>query len=295
MANCYKLLTTILNKDRILNPPLEADKIRAKLQLKAREDFLKSYPDGKVPVNPEEWLATPGGKVIQRWNRNREATSIDAFLGEFCEIFHTPGYWTWNPAKNPDAYSILDGDQTVGECQALARAFRTLATCGNGFGLTFKESEVAEPTRAGGGWYEGRHCMGFVSRHPLAGILNLLPNVYPPGNRLPGTDSRLAELYFWANHKVVPYNGKFYDPSYNKIYDKLEDMSAYQVCEDNNSKTDENVILKIETSNGKPHWMIEFSTKNSQFLRPDPTRKSHLYMGPYHDREEAKVALANLP
>jgi len=294
MANCYKLLTTILNKDKILNPTLDADKIRAGLQLKARDEFRKQYPDGKVPINPQEWLTTPGGQVIQRWNRNREATSMDAFLAEFCVILHTPGYWTWNPAKNPDAYSILDGDQKVGECQALARAFRVLATCGNGLGLTFREGEVGEPTRPGG-WYEGRHAKGFISNHPLAGILNLLPNVYPPGDEFPKPDSTLAQLYFWANHKVVPYGGKFYDPSYHNIYDKLEDMSVYHVCSDSLSKTDANEILKIETSNGMPMWMIEFSVKNSQFLRPDPARKSNLYMGPYREYDHAKAVLARLP
>src|SRR5438552_17628128 len=79
MANCYKLLDKIRNRDLILNPRLqEADPFRKRMLVNAKNEFIKEYgPEGNVPIDLEDWLRTPGGMVIELWNRNRQAHDFD--------------------------------------------------------------------------------------------------------------------------------------------------------------------------------------------------------------------------
>jgi hypothetical protein len=288
MPNCYKKLEKIANVPAILNPQLTGNKVTDNLKLKSQAEFLKEYPDKKVPVDPVEWLTTPGGKVIQRWNRSRESTTLAEFQNDFCTVFHAADGWTWfGGSKCPVAYEILDGDKMEGECQALARAFRTLATCGNGMGLTFSTNDVANPVT-----YKGRNEKGFISNHPADGILNLPPNVFLPGDRMPDHSTKLSPLYCWGNHKVVPYGNKFYDPSYWTTYDHLEDMAVYHIVFDENPGA-KDVMLKIATSTGGSMFLIEFSDKRSMYLRPK-LAKPPLYMGPYAEEDKAKAALAQV-
>ncbi|HTZ89424.1 MAG TPA: hypothetical protein VMA71_03735 [Alloacidobacterium sp.] len=184
---------------------------------------------------PSQLLAVPGGQIMSR----TKDSDVHSLFNEFCRYFRLGNHWLWTGAAvTPAGAAILDGVAVTGQCLALARAFRCLATTRKPYGLAMPESQVLDPF--GPGRYEGRYQHGFISRHQgiLPGnVLGLASNILqPPLNRDtfqpltgPPLHSQLSEYYFWGDHKTVPYEGLYYDPSYGRIWESLEQMAAYHL------------------------------------------------------------------
>lgn len=182
-------------------------------------DVYKALHEGRAPnlAGP----AAPGMTVIANIVGVHD---FDSLFTSFCNYFHIPGNWTWNGgAGTPSSQSILDGDAKTGQCVALARALRMLAEAAPPYGLGL--AGVGDPYVQGR--YTGQTAQGFISDHPgNPGVLGLRANIFTIG------DIRFCprgQLYAWDDHKVVPYNGRFYDPSYRHVLNTLPEMAAYQV------------------------------------------------------------------
>jgi len=162
------------------------------------------------------------GKIIMREVPVRERT-MEKLFRAFCIYFHTPGNWTWDPGTGttPPPEQVLDGDQRRGQCLALAKALALLAKTAWPHGLGLPSARIGDASKEG--TYTGRYKKGFISTHPLGGILGLQPNVYDVPNL------QISGFYSWSDHKVVPYNGRFYDPSYRQTYPALPSMVTYHV------------------------------------------------------------------
>jgi hypothetical protein len=289
MADCYKRLKDMMNRDHVMNAQ-KWQPHKVEMMRKVQANFIAKYPAGQVTVDELQWRSTPGGQVMQLWEQ-QNGQDLEDLLRLFCQVFQGPGAWTWSGGNvTPEPEKILDGDADakLGQCEALANAFRLLATCGEratcgeDLGLELSEAEVERPEQ-----YSGENREGFIADHPIDGILNLQPNVYMPCEGLPGPRSPLAPLYRWANHKVVKYRSKWYDPSYAKIWNQIEDMAQYHVR--TKDAVADRCICEEATSNGKSSWLIAFTYEVS--LRLGPGRRANLYMGLYDDEAEANAAL----
>lgn len=165
------------------------------------------------------------GKKIMRQVSVINPTFAELFR-EFCAYFHQPGHWTWDGgAGTPADDEVLDGDKQRGQCVALARALRMLATMPKPHGLGLSKAVVGDPAVPGGGLYKGLNNDGFISAHPPAGVLGLLGNVYDTAHANLANCGRA--FYSWDDHKVVPYNGVYYDPSYRTTWLNLPQMATY--------------------------------------------------------------------
>jgi hypothetical protein len=202
----YRTLEEIDQHNVFLSAPEHSmPKIRD-LRLKA---WNENQADGSA-LKPSDILSVPGGKILRKIG----VADFEHLFPAFCDFFHGQDNWTWvGKTLTPSAPMILDGEAKTGQCLALASALRLLAMTRKPFGLGIPDVDLGRFTKSDGLYY-GRYQQGFLSEHPIGGILNLLPNVYEPLNALPKPASRLAPLYLWENHKVLKYNGKFYDPSY---------------------------------------------------------------------------------
>lgn len=185
-------------------------------------DVYKALHEGRAPnLAPP---AAPGMTIIANIVGVHDFVSL---FTSFCNYYHTPGNWTWNGgAGTPSSQSILDGDAKTGQCVALARALRMLAEAAPPYGLGL--AGVGDPFVQGR--YTGQAAQGFISTHPAnPGVLGLRANIFTAG------DIRItprAQFYSWDDHKVVPYNGLFYDPSYRHVLNTLPEMATYQVTGD---------------------------------------------------------------
>lgn len=133
----------------------------------------------------------------------------------FAAYIHQPASnFTWNgSAPGGSAYKLLDGDTNSTECATYANAFMMLCWAPKPYGLGLSKAEFSLTS------YSGESKKGFVSNHPTVGVIRLLPNVAGQA------------LYFWANHKVIAYQGRFHDVMYKTSYANKEDMAVYQVME----------------------------------------------------------------
>ena len=148
--------------------------------------------------------------------------------------------WTWDGTVNFDLETlgeVLDGDRSKGECALLAGALLALWRWPKPFGLEKKGGVLRR--------YGGAHGLGFYSLHPIAGVLNLKPDVRKPIENLREAiheelfKSMLLEHYLkpssvlpiknWDNHKTVKINGMYYDPSYGRIYKNEKEMQLFEV------------------------------------------------------------------
>lgn len=180
-----------------------------------------------VIFKPSEVTAVPGGIIMQRIVGPAELGSL---FTSFCQYFGANNRWTWTGgAVTPSGAAILDGAAVTGQCLALARALRLLITMRKPYGLGYSENQVGDPH--GPGQYQGRYGQGFISSHGgvhATTVLGLRSNVFDTSHADIQQCNRLP-LYSWGNHKVVPYKGRYYDPSYHKIYRKLSEMASYHV------------------------------------------------------------------
>ncbi|MCU0228829.1 MAG: hypothetical protein MUF01_14440 [Bryobacterales bacterium] len=188
-----------------------------------------------VQALPSEIAAVPGGIVL----RDPKATDFEGLFHAYCRYFRQNNRWRWNGGSmTPSAGDILDGIRAEGQCAALANAFRFLATHPKPYGLGISAAQVGMAAGANAGQYDGRHGYGFVARHRDntggASVLQLPANVFQaPAHGSAFTVVSLAtprtEYYLWANHKTIPYMGRYFDPSYGKIWDSKEQMAHLHI------------------------------------------------------------------
>ncbi|HBO1217802.1 TPA: hypothetical protein L4E92_005186 [Pseudomonas aeruginosa] len=144
--------------------------------------------------------------------------NIESLSNDFHDFLKKEG-WTWAPMVGGNNLSagakLLDGDLKSGECATPAHALAYLikAAPPYGFGL---EGEATVKT------FTGSQGKGFISKHdtPLPGLSSNIKRMQ--GGVVDG-------FYFWENHKVVEYGGKFYDPNYRKSYIQLADMASAEI------------------------------------------------------------------
>ncbi|MCX6594059.1 MAG: hypothetical protein NTZ56_21310 [Acidobacteria bacterium] len=142
--------------------------------------------------------------------------NFQQLFDNFVAYIRTPANGlTWDGSGRGGTGSpMLDNDLTTGECAMFAAAFQILCWAPAPYGLGLPKTDFEFVS------YTGNHRKGFVSNHPRAGVVRLLPNVA-------GQD-----LYLWANHKVVRYQGRYWDVMYNTSYANKEEMALYHVMPD---------------------------------------------------------------
>ncbi len=179
-----------------------------------------------------------GGKVrkaatLCKWTTLENMREItDTFYDAL--VYHG---WQWTPGKScgslESAAKLLDGEMVNAECQVVANAFVMLLTLPEpyGFGAQAKKvtysgidtligTDKGRPTNSDSKREIKNVTKGFVSRHPLEGIHNLMPNVWDH------TLGRLTNLYSWSDHKVVEINGIYWDACYNTSYSLKNEMAV---------------------------------------------------------------------
>ena len=157
---------------------------------------------------------TPAGRMMLQ-DRPRNFTQLFAsFVNAYRAI------WTWNPGpRTPSGGQVLDGVSMYGQCASLARALALLAKCPTPYGLGLSDTDVEVVA------YKGLNNVGFVSPHDRVHY-SLDRNVIVPNS----APAQLADLYYWENHYVVKYLGRYFDPSYDTEYTTLDEMAEYELC-----------------------------------------------------------------
>jgi hypothetical protein len=188
-------------------------------------------------IKPSELFSVPGTLILRDMSR----PDVPSLFASFCRYFRAQRRWIWDGGKTtPRSADILDGVRSLGQCAALAQAFRALATLPKPYGLGLTESQVGDPNGAAGGLYKGRFNNGFVAAHgdltSPGVVLGLQSNVFSvPTHAVrfsPVTiGSPRTNLYLWENHKTVPYLGRYYDPSYGRVWDAKEQMAMFHIRE----------------------------------------------------------------
>ena len=237
-----------------------------------------------VILKPSEVANTPGAAIIKKLG----GANFDDLFNGFCAYFRQNGGWNWTGAPiTPDSGAILDGEPNarLGQCVAFARAFRLLAITNKPYGLGITEALVGDPGSRGK--YAGRYSNGFISTHPLGGVFGLQGNVWSPAPSLPPT-APLAPLYCWGDHKTVPFDGRFYDPSYGKIYNKLSDMATYHLRPEDDRKLDlsKHRVIEADDRSGSVWYFVALSQALCNQLQ-----KTNCLQGPYRKKQDVPPAL----
>ncbi len=234
-------------------------------------------------VLPSQIAGCPGGRIMLG---GEELHTFSSLFDKYWRYFHAGNHWTWNGGTGtPSGASILDGTAATGQCVAFARALRLLGTTRRPFGLALSDKVVEDPFSKGR--YEGRYKFGFVSQHvsPLGGHLvaglpaNVIkppvnPDMFEPLTALPATHQR-STYYLWSDHKVVPFQGRYYDPSYGRIWNSLPSMAAYHMKSDRptikrnlNKATGGTEVCEFteaEDAGGGSVWFRDFSLPEMAF------------------------------
>jgi hypothetical protein len=165
----------------------------------------------------QEMAQTPGGQMMLRERPADFAQLMRAYIKTF------GGTYRWNPGKGaPRSGDVLDGTASEGECRIFAMDLMAIACAPRPYGLGLDPFSLNLVRYAGAG------NQGFISSHPRAGVLGLLPNVSRFDSSADGLGPQSA-LYSWADHKVVQYQGKFWDPSYGTTYTRIQEMAQFEV------------------------------------------------------------------
>ncbi|MGH9584531.1 MAG: hypothetical protein ACRD4O_16530 [Bryobacteraceae bacterium] len=173
----------------------------------------------------------PGAKIMRELQRiltpsDTEAMRVEGLYRTFVEYSRREN-WMWSPATACTTPKLLDSKTTAAECAAFAAGFMSLALTPAPFGLGADRRNFQMVTYTGEK-VSGKGA-GFVSFHATPDCLGLAPNVYTKGG------TKLDEVlfgrifYLWANHKVVKYIDKYFDPTYGCQYVQEEDMAALKI------------------------------------------------------------------
>ena len=193
------------------------------------KEAIKSLP------GPVENL--PGMKIL---NTMPKPTNFLQLFNTFVTFIHHPGNgYTWDGRiKGGSAYKLLDGDVKSSECATFANAFMMLVWAPKPFGLQLPKGEVELQS------YSGISKLGFVSTHPVGGVMGLQSNV-------------AGGLYYvWDNHKVVKYQNRLYDVMYNTSYGQKEDMVQYQILENEVTLTPPDVVQQTTYHPAEPRARV---------------------------------------
>lgn len=170
-----------------------------------------------VPGTPagidNEMRQTPGGRIMLAQKPKNFTQLFRAYVDGYRTI------WAWNPGpKTPSGAEVLDGVAAFGQCASFVRGLYSLATAKAPYGLNLgAQVEIVR--------YNGQFNDGFLSPHN--GVhFGLASNVLTTGGASPPV---FAPLYYWANHYVIKYLGRYFDPSYDDEYATLDEMAAYQI------------------------------------------------------------------
>lgn len=197
-------------------------------------------------------------------------TSIGEFFNAFTTVF-TDGQFRWVGSQginNTRVMETLDGDRNSGECAILAKAFWLLWSAPRPFGLgktgmTFISFDHGDAEN------------GFISPHPPGGIRALGPNILHPHG---GDGDPRNCLYSWGNHKVLLYNGTYYDPTYRATYQDTREMVAfeYTTAAQQTIGPDRVTQIRVVSPNPARGW----ATGDLMYLRTPAAMPIGLY-GPY--------------
>lgn len=239
---------------------------------------------------------TLGGWVMieaekKGWNTDNHMPQImDAFYRGLQKF-----NWRWTPSQAcgslASAAKLLDGGTVNAECQAAANAFMLLlnAPAPHGFDakskmVTYSGREMligadnGAPTAKEVARREGR---GFVARHPFGGEHGLLPNVWDPES-----DS-MADMYSWANHKVVELNGRYWDVCYNASYIYLQQMCVAIVIGTNELTTRTKSLEEAMMQVSEDKVMVKNWMQIAYFRSTTPDQAAYKAgaksIGPYAD------------
>ncbi|HCI3234979.1 TPA: hypothetical protein NQK13_000833 [Pseudomonas aeruginosa] len=185
-------------------------------------DLDKGFPANKDKIPeitmPHQGEATSnssfGCQVINSYKARVE--SFDHLFRLFTEAAQNRFVWQRTKFKPGE---LLDNtsNSVTGDCDQLAKMLVLLAQLPTPYGAGLAgKFDIAT--------YRGKHNLGFISNHERE-ILRLKANT-----RL--IKSKQPTCYLWENHKVVSHNGNFYDPCYNKIYQRLEEMAVYEITKE---------------------------------------------------------------
>lgn len=193
------------------------------------------------PVNPPpsfkasefDGSQLPGARIMQEfWKKiarphDTETQLFQALFSLFTEKSRAFG-WDWAPGTSAKGYVFIDGMKAAAECRAFAGGLFYLAVAPKPFGLGMKLNQGGQ----NGVWLVN-HCpdKGFISVHPDGGVCNLSADILINPNAAVEPALHNCSLKYWANHKVVLYNGLFYDPAYGTIYEAENDMESLHVEE----------------------------------------------------------------
>jgi hypothetical protein len=166
----------------------------------------------------------PGAKIMKMMNQNArsgddEATKVELLFRAFVEYSRDQANWRWLGATPCGTPKVLDNNNAQLECQGFVIGLRALMIYPPPFGLGISPTNCSVETHNP---KLGSESCGFVARHPRDGAIGLAPNIDSPAE----IDDTLfpGGFYLWANHKVLKYGGKLFDPSYGRQYLKKEDM-----------------------------------------------------------------------
>jgi hypothetical protein len=273
MPAVYQFLEEVKLHTKLVreNEPEPTDNI-ARMRWRNKQAVIERQGTAST-LKPSDILSVPGGVILHRMVGEKNLPNL---FTSFCAYFHIAGNWTWDPGRNSaDSWEVLDGVKKKGQCRYLAAALNALAQIGTPYGLGLKSTVVPDVIT-----YDGLYGEGFVSEHPVDGILGLRPNIFKPSRFRPRSPYLgMANLYLWGDHKVQPYGGRLYDACYRKIYEKKANMAKYHINQQR--QVQQGVVIPrgvvvAEDRSGSPVYFLEFNTKTCGFLA-----RATAYMGPY--------------
>ncbi len=173
------------------------------------DHFTRNIKQMQIP--DKNTLSTLPGYVMM--TKHPAPGNFADLYARFVDFTRTDRRCIWNPQVSAGGGApLLDGNKFAGECALFANNLAVLAYAPTPYGLGIAQAQVNVTH------YSGLYKKGFVSAHPSLGVLGLRSNFRDRD-----------DMYFWANHKVVSYGGRFYDPSYDKVYNALTDMTLYTI------------------------------------------------------------------
>lgn len=200
-------------------------------------------PDLPAPVftagEQAAWPFTLGGTVMNRSlgqaiHQDTDyvvASQVQAYLNAFLRA----DGWQWNP-RQPDGSggAVLDFAQDDGSCWYPAMALELLLSAPQPYGFEQPQDEVAHRR------YAGAADSGFLALHDHRATFGLGYNVIHRA-----TARLLQGYYLWGNHVVTAFDGRFYDPSYNRLYGVLGDMAFAEMASQQESWDEDGTVRTI--------------------------------------------------
>lgn len=182
----------------------------------------------------------------------------------------------WDPSAR-GSYTVarvletLDGTRTSGECKVLAAALLGLWVFPQPFGLGQSRTAPSASLYT----FENYDALeGFISYHPLHGVRGLRPNIMHPHGTAADVNTR-QPLYQWGNHKCVFYHGRLWDPSYLRVWNREDEMVAFEFTGQRHATDHDAYQVRVVTSHQAKGWLAN----QLMFMRLD--LRGGGWKGPY--------------